>query len=846
MIQTLFGQILKEAPGAELNRDSNGPIPMELLEQAIELNSLNFKTAVQYLARSLKTFDLLNKKKTHNMLEINHAIYSVQRYKSMFFLLLAVKEAFNEFLEDSAEVVDNFNLSNLMKQTGKSASTKKIKYKGGGRRSRTSKRRPTQKKFSMVQYILLLFGLLSQVSGQDARNPVELELTTAPENLVNVKQAYSTVLVGRPYPTKGGQEVFTPTNQPGQIADYSLKKTTGPNDVAVPSTTFNIVPSVGNALTNWALSVLTPATDAEKLSKAVLNSVMLKEFNDISTRTSEQVTAMCGKLIQEIQLNNILDSKTISNLGKKQIIPGTSTTSYLGVTTTTPATEKHTYFNTKDLMTYLIKLCSVPDLLLEVNENEDGTYQFVLTRFGIPESEKLFANLTIAAGEHLSNLIADAEQAYGKDMAKKGIAAIDTEFSLITKDSIRRTFLLNLREKISLYGMLIDTTVADQQALAEIFAKHKKGSSARSDITTPEGLQNFLDSLQSKNKAILAKLEGTLKSHTYTTATPYTDRELKDTETLVDVQIQRLKQMELLTAGNFEQQAALLQARQTQQAIARNASMSDTMYNQTVNTDALSAYMNTFFSYAQGITAPIHANVGDLLTRGGQDVERLLNGAGHLLGGGVSSILTGLTSGLFGSWGWLAGLTFFSAVPIMLTAFVAWQVGGVHLVFRMIGGSVKITYAVVSYLPRKLGGRMISFFSRNRRDGTVVSLGTITVPMPAEESRRQMPMIEQGSRIVELPPSPAPAPAPEEEPDRLSEMERKLLIRRSAREAREAAKADEIALKEATARYTADQISAKLRLRNTPVDATTVGGRRYKKRTYKRKHNKRNRRSRRK
>ena len=37
------------------------------------------------------------------------------------------------------------------------------------------------------------------------------------------------------------------------------------------------------------------------------------------------------------------------------------------------------------------------------------------------------------------------------EMKKKGIEKIETDFSLITKDSIRRTFLLNLQEKISLY-----------------------------------------------------------------------------------------------------------------------------------------------------------------------------------------------------------------------------------------------------------------------------------------------------------------------------------------------------------------------------------------------------------
>jgi hypothetical protein len=113
----------------------------------------------------------------------------------------------------------------------------------------------------------------------------------------------------------------------------------------------------------------------------------------------------------------------------------------------------------------------------------------------------------------------------------------------------------------------------------------------------------------------------------------------------------------------------------------------------------------------------------------------------------------------------------------------------------------------------------VTIFSR-RSNGSIVSQGTITIPNAQN--------LMSGS--PSLPMLGAPSPAIREV---------------SSSEARRIEKQEELKRKLALARSRASAVEAKLGIGSRPA-SMNVGGRRYRKRTYKRKHNNRNRRSRRK
>ena len=878
-ISELIKQLIAKSPGVKYDPNSSGAIKTELLHQEIKKNGIMFKKSVEYLAHCLKAHDIetIQRKKhnirekhniweNHNMLEINFAIASINRYKSRFFMLLAVEEVFNEFFQEFELNVPEINIKDLnikeLTRLSKSGSRKTLKNKKGGSgrgRGRMTRKLSVRrnKKLSMFKFLLMLMSILNLVSAGAAGgepdiiidSPVGLYMRTKISNLASEKSEYTKVSVGFPYPTKGSEQekVFT-TGDQLKIPGPSTILLPEIGEYTIPFTTIKLS-KIENAISTWAASSdVIPATKEEQLSNTMAS--MTNEFNSISDIIQKKVKDLCTNLVTEVQLNKIFNENKISDLAEYKFIPETSSTTYYGSTTITDSTEIHTFFTSTDLISYMRKLCSVPELRLEDPFlNEDGTYTIALTRFGIPHAEELFSNLTIAVGEHLSKLTKESEGDYNKEMLKKGIKKIESgEYSLVTKDSIRRIFLLNLQEKFSLYKILIDNIVSEQQSLSEIFAKTNKGSKV-SDITTPEVLQKFLDSIQAKNKNILKDLERTLISEEFLTKTPYTLKEFKNTEILVEAQIKTLKQMELLKQDNLEQQMRLIEERRKQQEINLNASRTEKLYEQTVNKETMSGYMNTFFSYGEGIGAPIYDTAGKLLGTGSEGIQSLLKGAGDLLGGGINNILVGLCGGLFGTWGWLAGLTFFSAVPIMFCVYLSWKIGGI----RLVKGGVNLGFGLVTYLPRKI---LIAIFSR-RSNGSIASQGIITFPNPQNliPGSRNLPMLGAPGQITEITSSEArrinnPEDAERNISRRRLERETRAAEARAAElraaEANRNETATDVARREAAtavARSRAGYFNEQSRLRNLQ---TEVGGRRYRKRTYKRKHNKRNRRSRRK
>ena len=836
-ISQLIQKIISQSNGnIEYKPESNGAIHTEILQQEIEKNAIMFKKSVEYLAHCLKGYDieLIERKKTHNMLEINLAIASINRYKSRFFLLLTVEEIFNEFFQE-VEInaptinVKDLNMKGIMRLSEKS-SKKTLKIKNGGGRKRkgknTMKNNSVSKtKYSMLKFLLMLMSFLSLITVGATEgsteiineSPVGLYMDIEATNLARIKSDYAKVSVGFPYPTKeeNGQEkeAFTSGQQKQVEGGPSILKPEY-GGLTIPFTTVKLN-DVENAVSNWASTTFAASTKEEKLSSAMA-SIMTENFNSISEKIQDKVANICTKLVKDIQLNKVFNEKEISDLSKYRFTPGTSSTSYLGVTTTEPGTEIHTFFKSTDLINYMKKLCSVPELRLDPFQNGDGTYTISLTRFGLPRAEELFTNLTIATGDHLLNLIQKSEKIYMSEMKKKGIEKIETDFSLITKDSIRRTFLLNLQEKISLYKILIDNIVSDQQSLSEIFIKYNKASSTISDITKPEDLQNFLDSIQNKNKDILKDLETTMLSEEYSSETPFNLKEFKNTEILVEAQLKTLEQMEVLKQDNLETQRRLIDDRRKQQDIILNASRTEKAYEQAINKDTMAGYMNTIFSYGEGLSTPIWNTAGNVLATGSEGFQSLLNGAGGLLGGSVSSLLVGLSNGLFGSWSWLAGLTFLSGLPLILGAYVAWKIGGIQLAFRIVGAPFYYTYAIITYLPRKV---FVAIYSR-RSNGSIVSHGTMGIPNPQN-------LLPGSSSTLPIAASPSAAAIREISSD----------------EARRIGISEKI--KEANRR--AREVEKKLKFSSMPPPSSmNVGGKRYRKRTYKRKHNKKSKRTRRK
>ena len=208
--------------------------------------------------------------------------------------------------------------------------------------------------------------------------------------------------------------------------------------------------------------------------------------------------------------------------------------------------------------------------------------------------------------------------------------------------------------------------------------------------------------------------------------------------------------------------------------------------------------------------------------------------------------MSGFCEELFGDWGWIIALTFVAAVPTMVGIYIAWQIGGIQLAIRLVKGGVNLGFGLVTYLPRK----MVVAYYYLRSNGAVAS-STLTFSDPQHLiSSSGVPAPAPG-RIVEITSIEA------ERINNPEDAERNISRRRLEREARAAeAIAAESRAAEATgnetatdvarraaatdvARSRADYLKEQSRLRNLQ---TEVGGRRYRKRTYKRKHNKRNRR----
>ena len=111
-----ISKIFQNLPGVKYEPKSSGAIKTELLHQEIKKNGIMFKKSVEYLAHCLKAYDIETiQRKKHNMLEINLAIASISRYKSRFFMLLALEEVFNEFFQEIELNATEINIKNLIK-----------------------------------------------------------------------------------------------------------------------------------------------------------------------------------------------------------------------------------------------------------------------------------------------------------------------------------------------------------------------------------------------------------------------------------------------------------------------------------------------------------------------------------------------------------------------------------------------------------------------------------------------------------------------------------------------------------------------------------------------------------
>lgn len=869
-----ISKIFQNLPGVKYEPKSSGAIKTELLHQEIKKNGIMFKNSIKYLAHCLKAHDIETiQQKEHNMLEINLAIASISRYKSRFFMLLAVEEVFNEFFQEIELNATEINIKDLNIQGLTSLSTRgtsktlKLKNGGAGRYRKKSNQVMTKKitklprekknRFSMINFLLMLMSIITFISasGIEPENQVGLYMNTSSTDLQSVMSHFAHVSVGIPYPTKGSENVnvFTPLPQ---IEGPTIIDPTY-SDVKIPYTVYKVSDVertlVGAVL--WVATAVTPSTQEEKeFNKLRSMTTIINDFNDISAKISKKVTDACAGLLKEIKLSNIFTGKEILNLANPIVIPGETTTHWVGEDTTGDSTIKYNNFTSADLTRYIENLCSTPEILLtEPSLNDDRiTYTITLERFGIPHSEALLTNLTIATGQHLSDLIRESEKAYQQEMKKKGLT-IETDYSLSTPDSIRRAELLNLQEKISLYKILIDTIVSEQKSLSNMFSRiNLKKKSGEIDITTPAALLKLLDSIQAENEKILKNVDSTLISEEYTTPTPFTLKEINKMETFAKANKETAEQLARLKKENLERLQRLSEDEQEQTDSTRNYTKQSDLNRRNDISDTLTRYVNDIYSYGQGILKPMYENTGDFLNVSSEGLKKVIKGTGGLLGGGIRAIVGGFCEELFGDWGWTIALIFFAAVPTMASIYIAWQIGGIQLAFRLVKGGVNLGFGLVTYLPRKM--RVAYYYLRS--NGAIAST---TVTFTDQEN------IISSSRD----PSGRVSPVDNTEsvnPDNQENLEDVIHSRTSSRIIRiptpETLPVNQLALTGpvsqdqqmipyTTARPPIPRPRPRQQLAATdaPVVAqdfisSTNGGRRYRKRTYKMKRNKRNKHSR--
>ena len=711
------------------DKNSSGPFNLEILTQELEKNKMLFKNSVKYLAHCIMAYNIETAEgKPHNILEINYAIICVNRFKSKFFLLLLAEEVINEFFNvvgANAPSIDikNLNLENITRLSSSPGKQRTLKNGGGRKRNSnrkkmgtamTIKKSKSAQKTTFFQYLLMLMTILNLVSAGQTEpietSPVGLFMSVALNDIKKTSTEYAKISVGFPFP----------------IHD---DKTSNKDEPVIPITS---TLSIGSWLDikGKIWEVMTTPAKEQSITEVIEATKFKNEFNDISDKIQTKINELCVDLVTEININKIFGKNEISDLKKYEYTPA-----IVGRLSTTSAIEKHVYFNAVDMNSYLRKLCTIPELRLETHQKDDGTYTVALTKYGHPQGEELFQNLTIAVNEHLSNLIHKSEKAYSADIKKKGINDIAEDFSLITRDSIRRTYLLNLQEKMSLYKNLLDTEVDNLQKLQDVFIMQEKTNKpSTSDIISPTVLNKFFKTIINKNIEIHTQLEKKLEKEEFVSDTPYNIKELAQTESIVAAQIKSLEQMQIINAGSIERQQELLRQRHQQQQVTRNATASEREAEHNKKKESISYFMNDWMAYAEGVATPLWDTTGKILNTGKGGFENIVKGVGSLTGGTVYAFTSGLFGSMFGEWSSLVGLVIAMGIPSLFFSWLTFKFGGISLLFRLIKGTVMMSWAIVTYLPKKI---YIALFARTI-NGTIVSNGTVIIDNPQNVSHQNV------------------------------------------------------------------------------------------------------------
>ena len=668
------------------DKNSSGPFNLEILTQELEINKMLFKNSVKYLAHCIMAYNIETAEgKPHNMLEINYAIICVNRFKSKFFLLLLAEEVINEFFNvvgANAPSIDikDLNLENITRLSSSPGKQRTLKNGGGRKRNSnrkkmgtamTIKKSKSAQKTTFFQYLLMLMTILNLVSAGQTEpietSPVGLFMSVALNDIKKTSTEYAKISVGFQYPMQDGKRVINETVK----------------DEPVTSTL-----SIGlSDIKRKIWEVMTTPAKEQSIPEVIEATKFKDEFNDISDKIQTKINTLCERLVTEININKIFGKNEISNLEKYEYTSEPVSSAYFSRGNT--ATEKHVYFNAADMNSYLRKLCTIPELRLETHEKDDGTYTVALTKYGHPQGEELFQNLTIAVNEHLSNLIHKSEKAYSADIKKKGINDIAEDFSLITSHSIRRTYLLNLQEKMSLYKNLLDTEVDNLQKLQDVFIMQEKTNKpSTSDIISPTVLNKFFKTIINKNIEIHTQLEKKLEKEEFVSDTPYNIKELAQTESIVAAQIKSLEQMQIINAGSIERQQDLLRQRQQQQQVTRNATASEREAEHNKKKESISYFMNDWMAYAEGVATPLWDTTGKILNTGKGGFENIVKGVGSLTGGTVYAFTSGLFGSMFGEWSSLVGLVIAMGIPSLFFSWLTFKFGGISLLFRLIKGTV--------------------------------------------------------------------------------------------------------------------------------------------------------------
>ncbi len=671
----LINFLLKQNRGAVYDLNDDG-LNMNVLNQEIEKNELMFKSAIQLLVRSTNTATM------------NTAIMALTMAKKRFFLLYVLEKAFMEMFANAKTIKKEDLMSTSLT--------------GGGRKKRKTmkKNSASSRVFSWLQFLLMLLTVF-------AHTPLHMQ-----EEFEQLKPKISdanALIAGVLYP----DQVLTSFSQHNK--DMAEHK----NNIV------SILPQSIKSGLVLAYNALKSDSAEVALTKE-FQSTMIQEFNSKSNEINEMIQAECTEFIQELSLNKLITDESFSNAKKY-------------VAKTYMSSEVLTFFTEMEVIQYWKKLCRVPELILEMTDNGDGSFGISLQEIKIPDQNKLFSNLTSATNKHFKTEIALLE---GKKKEKSA--------STINDEEIKQSVYQNLQTQMALLQLLIGNINEEREAISGLFDRFKKKREGEKiDITNLIKFKEFTKTLTEKNNNLLSKTRETVNSEEYLSKTPFDLIALKKKSQIVDANLKQKIENDKLNEKSQDEYIKIIERQRREEEIKLHQKKTEQESKDKADEQYLQAWADTFSTYI---------NVGAETTK--NFVHKTSSYAGNLASGTVSSLLGGILSGVFGDWGTIGLIITMLSIPTLIGAYIALKMGGIRLMFRvgkMFCNIVFSPFKAVFYLFKWSGGKMVSLGSitMNTRQSPRIGPGNIQ-EVSSSSARR----IEAAQLLRGTPPSSPQTPSP--------------------------------------------------------------------------------------